>query len=398
MSRLIEELTKQEMQSLAQEILDKKDGNSDKQWVDITEDYDLECSSEVLRKLSAGIKFANDAGMTFNGDNVDTSKSFIERQKLYDMQRKFKQDMRELSRSELICEYIERAIKTLPEIKIEKKPLNERKFSKRDLVVGIGDFHYGAAYNITGLYGETINEYNSEIFVSRMTSLLSEIDEIAKKEKPAQITIMIAGDMLDGMLRISQLQRLEFGAIDGAMKLGESLTAWFVALEELTGIPIRVAAVRGNHGEIRPMGSKAGQFPEENLERMVMHYLYARFMDEEWITFLSNDAPLIQVVDVCGYQFLLTHGQNTDIETLAKDSVNLYHKPIDVFMVAHLHKSQSFISGIAPETNVYVERVPSICGVDPYSIGKGYLAQPGATVILMEEGYGRRCVYPILLK
>ena len=104
------------------------------------------------------------------------------------------------------------------------------------------------------------------------------------------------------------------------------------------------------------------------------------------------------MIDVCGYQFLLTHGQNMNVEKMAQDSVNLYNKPIDVFMVGHLHKSQSFQSGIMKGTNITVERVPSLCGMDPYAQSKGYGALPGATAILMEEGYGRRCVYPIVLK
>ena len=129
-----------------------------------------------------------------------------------------------------------------------------------------------------------------------------------------------------------------------------------------------------------------------------MHYLYARFIDQQWITIGTNDAPMTQVVDVCGYQFLLTHGEHTNIQSLAKDSVNLYRKPIDTFMVGHLHKNQMFVSGIMPESNIHVERVPSICGTDPYAQSQGYSAVAGATAILIEEGYGYRCIYPIVLK
>ena len=182
------------------------------------------------------------------------------------------------------------------------------------------------------------------------------------------------------------------------MRLSETMAQWLADLEDRIQLPIRVYAVRGNHGEIRPLGSKAGQFPEENLERIVMHYLRARFQEDEWIWIVDDDAPANQMIDVCGYTFMLTHGHGVNIETMARDSVNLYNKPIDVFMVGHLHKSQTFQSGIMSGTNIYVERVPSLCGIDPYAQSLGYGGQPGATVILMEEGYGRRCVYPINLK
>ena len=204
--------------------------------------------------------------------------------------------------------------------------------------------------------------------------------------------------MLDGLLRQSQISRLEYGAVESAMYLSEFMCQWLYELHEKTILPIRVFAVRGNHGEIRPLGSKAGQFPEENLERIVMHFIYERFFDNPQILVFDNDAPMTKVVDVLGYRFLMVHGQGNDIETIARDHQTLYNEKIDVFVVGHLHKSQTFTAGMGRNGNVLIERVPSLCGIDPYAQSKGYGSPPGATVILMEKGYGRRCVYPIVLK
>ncbi len=401
LARLIEQLDGVEKWELVQEILDKKSGKSDRDWAEIVKDFDLECSPETLRKAGVGVKLSSDAGMRFTQEAQENiNREFVERQKMYDIQRNIRKDMREFSRTELICETIREAIRSLPRIKLQKpaKDSTGNQKRKRELVVGLGDFHYGADFKVLGLYGEVINEYNSLIFEQRMAMLMNYIFQICEKEKPEQVTIMMVGDALDGMLRNSQLQRLEYGIVESAMRLAETLTQWLCDLEELINIPIRVAAVRGNHGEIRPLGTKAGQFPEENMERIVMHYLRARFDKESWIWIMENDAPMTMMIDVCGYQFMLTHGQSMNIEKMAQDSVNLYNKPIDVFMVGHLHKGQSFQSGIMNGTNIMVERVPSLCGIDPYAQSKGYGAQPGATAILMEEGYGRRCVYPIVLK
>ena len=401
MSRSIEQLDSIEKWELVQEILDKKNGDSDMDWSEIVGSFDLDCSPETLRKAGVGVKLASDAGMKLGIEKAETAdRNFMERQKLADIQRGIRKDMREMSRTELLCEQIGEAIKSLPEIKIEKFCTGAPKQSgtKRELVVGMGDFHFGADFTVRGLRGEQLNWYNSYVFEKRMAMLATEIMKITEKEKPEQITVMIVGDMLDGMLRQGQLQRLEYGAVESAMRLSETLSQWLADLEERVQIPIRVYAVRGNHGEIRPLGSKAGQFPEENLERIVMHYLRARFQEDQWIWIVDDDAPMHQMIDVCGFTYMLTHGQGVNIETMARDSVNLYNKPIDVFMVGHLHKSQSFQSGIMNGTNIYVERVPSLCGVDPYAQSLGYGGQPGATIILMEEGYGRRCVYPVILK
>ena len=381
-------------------MIDKKTGYNDKDWSEIVAQFDLDCSPDTLRKAGVGIKLADEAGMGFGRIGYNAESDFIERQKMFDLRRGVRKDLREFSRTELICETIREAIKGLPRLDKSKKVngVPKDKDSKRELVVGMGDFHYGAEFKVYGLRGEVLNEYNSQVFERRMSDLMYRIAEIVEKEKPEQLTIMIVGDMLDGMLRASQLQRLEYGVVESAMRLAEMMTMWLMDLADVIKIPIRVCGVRGNHGEIRPLGTKAGQFPEENMERIVMHYLRARLNDINWIWVVDNDAPMTQLIDVCGYQFLLSHGQGVNIESMAKDSVNLYHEPIDIFMVGHLHKGQTFQSGIMPKSNVYVERVPSLCGVDPYAQSQGYGGAAGATAILMEEGYGRKCVYPIILK
>lgn len=401
MSRSIESLNVKEKASLVQEVLDKKTGVLDKDWCDMVMDYDLDCNPETLRKAGVGVKLASDAGMCFPIDGAgtrDVMDGYVERQKLYDLQREIRKDLREQSRSELLREMIHNAIKTLPKISVSHKakvvPYEER---TRELVVGIGDFHYGANFVVTGLYDEVLNSYDSYVFEERMETLIHEIKQIVKVYRPDMIHVMIVGDMLDGMLRPGQLMRLEYGAVDSAIRLSEYLAQWLVELNKETETVVNVYAVRGNHGEIRPLGTKAGQFPEENLERVVMHYLYMRFQDNDEIFIMDDDAPMTRMVDVLGYNFLLLHGQGADIETIARDHQTLYNEKVDVFMVGHLHKTQTFTAGMSRNGNVLIERVPSLCGIDPYAQSKGYGSPAGATVIVMEKGYGRRCVYPIVL-
>lgn len=403
LSRSIESLNVKEKASLVQEVLDKKTGVLDKDWCDMVMDYDLDCNPETLRKAGVGVKLASDAGMCFPIDGAgtrDVMDGYVERQKLYDLQREIKKDLREQSRSELLRETIRNAIRDLPKFETRELPdyIKPEPEMEKELVVGIGDFHYGARYVVNGLYGEPLNSYDVSVFETRMNDLLYEITHIARAHQPEMITVMIVGDMLEGMIHTSQLSRLEYGVVESAMYLSEFLCQWLYELNNKTQLPIRVYAVRGNHGEIRPLGSKAGQFPEENMERIVMHFIYERFFKDPQILVFDSDAPMTKVVDVLGYKFLLTHGQGVDIENIARDHQNLYGEKIDVFMVGHLHKSQTFTAGMGRNGNVLIERVPSLCGIDPYAQSKGYGSPPGATVIVMEKGYGRRCVYPIVLK
>lgn len=396
MSRYTTKLDQHETQLLVQDLVDKKQGKCFKTWQEIIDEYNLGCSEDIIRKIGIGVQLAKEAGLLLNL-NGSLDRDYIERQKIRDIQKDIRKDMRELSRTELICEQIQNAIKSLPPITFEETLLPNSNPHK-DLIIGMGDFHYGADFEVYGLHEELLNKYNSKIFEKRISELTEHILQICKEQSPEQLTIMIVGDMLDGILRTSQLQRLEFGVVESAMRFAETFTLWLVDLEKKLNLPIRVYAVRGNHGEIRPLGTKAGQFPEENMERVVMHYLYARFKDVPNITISDNDAPMIKTIDVCGYHFVLTHGQQTKIDSMAKDYINLYQKPVDAFVIGHWHKSQTFNSGILPEGNIFVECIPSFCGVDPYAQSKGYTSYSGATAILIEKGYGRKCVYPIVLK
>lgn len=53
--------------------------------------------------------------------------------------------------------------------------------------------------------------------------------------------------------------------------------------------------------------------------------------------------------------------------------------------------------GMTDDGNSVIIRTPSICGVDKYAQSRGYGGKPGAIAMVIERGYGRRCVYPINL-
>lgn len=323
------------------------------------------------------------------------SNGYVDRQKLRDLTRQVSNIYRSESRSELLREAIYDAVKCLPRISIERSATTYIPNSKKSLVVGMGDFHYGADIHVEGLHGETINDYNHEVFENRMQSLLNEIVYIVERESISDVHIFLVGDLIDGMLRQSQLMRLEYGIVESTMRLAEYLCWWLKTLAEYAHI--YVDAAMGNHSEVRPLRSKNREFEEENLEKIIMWYLGARLADDYNITINAN-CNRYTMTNVQGFSFLLLHGDGEkNINDLAKEAINLYGTPIDYFVCGHLHKEQEYPIGQTSSGNSVVIRVPSICGVDTYAQSKGYGGKPGATAIVMEHGYGRRCVYPIQL-
>lgn len=396
MERTLETLSFEEKRAQVEEIRRKKKGETDIDWIDILGEFDLDINVETLRKAGVGIKLVDDANMFVLDRSTDLANiagDYIERQKMRDLTRQVNEIYRSESRSELLRETISEAITNLEPIVIPFSPI--QKEGEKTLVVGIGDLHFGAKIKVEGLMGETINEYNSDIFEKRMWKLLNEIESICEKENIGEIAIFLVGDLIDGMLRQSQLMKLQYGMVESTMRLSEFLAQW---LNELSAHAlVSVCAVSGNHSEIRPLGSKKGQFEDENLEKIVMWYLAERLYENDAIM-VQDEVKKLHLVEVRGFNFLLLHGDGEKkIEQIARDAVSLYGRNIDFFVCGHKHREQELPSGMTSDGNSTIIRVPSVCGVDTFANGKGYGGRPGAVATVIEKGYGRRCVYPIQL-
>lgn len=262
-------------------------------------------------------------------------------------------------------------------------------------MVAIGDFHYGATWRVCGLYGEVINEYNPDVFEDRMGALLTQLIAILDREEIDHVDLLLCGDSLDGMLRASQLTKLRWGIVESCMRLSEYMAQWVASLAKY--VHVSVYGVDGNHGEIRPLGSKHGEFENENMEKIILWYLHARLAPLENVE-VDPVSDTTKTIEVQGYTVMLTHGtQAKTLESLAKQTILLYGKRVDIFICAHRHREQESVSGYTDDGNSLVMRIPSICGVDSYAQSLGYGGAPGALAMVMERGYGRRCVYPITL-
>ena len=297
----------------------------------------------------------------------------------------------------MLRETIREAIHDLPSIRLQYAPRLSFSDKDRQLVVAIGDIHYGANIHVEGLNGETLNRFNHEVFEVRMERLLDEIVDITQRQTVDKIHVFLVGDLIDGMLRQSQLMRLEYGLVESTMRFSEYLAQWLAELGEYVG-HVYVYAATGNHAEVRPLKSKKREFEDENMERIIMWYLEERLRGSDRV-YIHRDCRKYVKVDVCGYSFLLLHGDSEkNIPDVASETIRLYKSSIDFFVCGHKHRESEYPSGMSPSGDSVIIRVPSLCGTDSYANSKGYGGSAGATAILMERGYGRRCVYPIRLQ
>ena len=282
----------------------------------------------------------------------------------------------------------------MPPISIaERSPIAP--IGKRTLVLCVADCHYGADWIVRGLRGEILNRYNPEVFGERMDDLLAQVREIIVKENISDVQLLLCGDSLDGMLRNSQLMKLRWGVIESCMRFSEHMAQWIAALSQYA--TVSVCGVDGNHTETRTLNSKRGDFPGENLEKVIFWFLAERLKGVPGV-FVDSVTEQRKHLAVQGFNLLLTHG--TDIKSLenaAKQTMLLYGEAIDYLICGHKHREQEYVSGYTDQGNSVVIRVPSVCGMDEYAQRLGYGGKPGALAMVLEAGYGRRCIYPISL-
>lgn len=391
--------------------LSKLDKKIETSWEGLVEILGLNCSADHLRKTAYGMKevYEEYKKRTFKDkivgkqllkemqrerEKLDKATLAYERKKvevstLRNDPRRF---IREDTRSNLFIEELIKSIeKSLPPI--VDRP-SKTLTSERSMVVSIGDIHYGKEINIMTPLGEEINIYNPEVFEKRMWRLLEDIRYISAKENVNKIYLFNLSDSIDGILRMSQLQSIRMGITDSIINFSRFMITW---LEELsTYVDIEMFSSLGNHNEIRPLGSKSGDFPHENTERIITEIINTAFKKTEKIKI--HEAKNMNYVEIEGYKILSTHGQNEkNLAQSIKDYSLIYGMDIDILLTGHLHSSHQEVIGATKEGNIEYIQVPSLCGVDDYAVKIKKNSKAGAKIIVLRRDKKLKLTYDIVL-
>lgn len=296
--------------------------------------------------------------------------------------------IRENARDELIVEKIVDAINNLKPLQIpEVLPIIH---NTKGYAFCFGDEHFGVDFEIRGLYNEILNAYSPEIFEKRMWDLLNKVIEIIDKEQITKLNVFSMGDFSDGILRCGQLMKLKYGVIEGTIKYADFICNW---LNELTKyVNVEYQMVHGNHTELRMLGQPKGTFKEDNTGLFVSEMITTRLNNNPNFIMVKNPTGLI-FTNLCGFNILGIHGEVKNMANAIKDFSKTYNTNIDILLAGHLHHSKSEMVGV----NSDVINVPSIIGVDDYSMSLNKTSNSGATLMVIEEGKGKVQEYNIKL-
>lgn len=311
-----------------------------------------------------------------------------ERIKLQTEKLEYNRWLREDARDELITEKICEAVTALPSLDVPRyiEPVH----NKRAYALIFGDEHYGAEFEIKGLFGDILNAYSPEIFEERMWDLFNQTVEIIQKENIDTLNVFSMGDFSDGCLRVSQLMKLRYGVVQGTIKYADFICNW---LNELTKYArVKFQLTNGNHTELRMLSQPKGTFTEDNMGKVVSEFIKVRLKDNDNFTFIENPTGYIYAQLAC-YTVLGIHGEVKNMGKAIKEFSKTYNVPIDYLLAGHLHHSRTEEIGMDSE----VINVPSIVGVDPYALSLNKTSNASGKLLVFEQTRGKVCEYTLKL-
>lgn len=325
-----------------------------------------------------------------HGDELDVKKREVEKAtiKLRTEKLEYNRWLREEARDELICDKICDAIRAQSSL-VSPEPIVVNK-SSRSAVLAFGDEHYAAEFTIYGLYGEIINSYSPEIFEQRMWDLFRQVVDIIQREELTTLYVFALGDFTDGILRCSQLMKLRYGVVEGTVKYANFIANWLNELSKY--VKVKYQMVYGNHSELRMLGQPKGTFKEENTGMFVREMIKAYLEKNPNFEMIINPTGLI-FDNIEGLNVLGIHGEVKNMENAIKDFSNTYNTNIQILLGGHMHHYKAETVGI----NKDVINVPSIIGIDDYSMSLNKTSNPGAVLFCIEENKGVTLEYKIKL-
>lgn len=383
----------------------KDNGLIDNTWEELSPILNVQCgiSEEDFRGSSAWRKryrvmqqawddvFSQKKFENEHTETIQEHKRELEKEKIKLRTEKLEYNrwLREEARDELICERICNAIKSLPKLDVPDFHVLEDNFAVRNAALVISDAHYGAEFSIKGLFGETLNEYSPEIFESRMWDLLKQVINVCTKENVGVLHVYDLGDSVDGLLRVSQLMKLRYGVIESTIRYGRFMTEWLNELTKHVHVKFQMVS-DGNHSQLRMLGQPKNTFKNENMSYIIAEKFMDRLGDNPNFEFIRNPSGYV-FDELAGYKVLGIHGEVKNMETAIKDFTSVYKTPIDILIGGHKHHKETDNVGIRVDT----VSVPSIIGVDDYSMSLNKTADAGATMLFVEEGKGITIEYNI---
>ena len=294
------------------------------------------------------------------------------------------------SRQEMFYEYVGNVIATLPLPEFE--PINYPIPNEEGYIVMLSDIHYGAVFKSEN------NEYSPEIAKRRMEVLAARLIDFVQKKSVQKLRIVFGGDSLQGVLRINDLRINDSTVVKSSVEVSRLIAQFLNCLSKYVQIEYyHVPAA--NHTQLRPLGSKANELMDEDLEYLIGNYIKDLCSINERINVhLADEGKQYIDVDIFNFNVTAMHGhQIKNIGSSIRDLSMLRGKMLDYLLLGHYHKNDRLPNHEGDCYDCEVLVASSFVGSDPYSdsIFKG--SKPSVYIYGINKVYGYDETYKIIL-
>ena len=370
-------------------------------WQEITDvmnnllDYDY--SESKYRKQFSTFKKMLEANNNIFSDNDNYKQELnnlkhdikSERLKLQTLNLERNRLDRQEARHELFYEQIGQYIKSK---NVEKlNPLYVPKNKNIKYLLGIADIHANAKWRTN------TNEYSMDIVSRRLTKLLVQVIQFVEEKELNELNIVLLGDLIDGCLRMSNLQTMDSTVAKSVADISDMLICFFETLIEKTHIHINLFdVVYSNHSMPRFLQNYDIR---EDLGYTINRYIRTGLRNNKNIDIyspLDGDICLdfkIWDFDIIGFHGHTEKNQNEAIKNFTIDRRKLY----DYAVCGHLHSNQKTSISVDGFHDVETIQFPSFCGDDPYANSIHKISKGSCLICGFDKNYGNIETYKIIL-
>lgn len=299
---------------------------------------------------------------------------------------------RNISRQEMYYEQIGQMCSTLPLPEFEPllKPLEET--ADISYLCCLSDLHYGATFKSEN------NEYSPEIFTDRLMYLVDRLYGFVKEKSISKLHVACLGDTLQGLLRVSDLKINDTSIVKSLVEISRLIASFLNELSKFVTVEY-YHVPSANHTQLRPLGTKASEIADEDLEYVIGNYIKDLCAANDRIKInLAEEHKQYLEINIDGFEILAMHGhQIKNIESSLKDLSMVRRSFIDYLILGHFHSGKELpaAEGCLHDTEVLV--CPSFVGSDPYSDSLFKGSKASVKIFGFDSIYGHTETYKILL-
>lgn len=266
---------------------------------------------------------------------------------------------REEARQELFYEQIGQYVQSKECVEIE--PMFEPQNKQMKYLLGIADVHANAKFSTM------TNAYNMGVVRHRFEVLLGKVIQFIQEKKLDEFNIVLLGDLIDGCLRMSNLQAMDTTVSKAIADVSDIIISFVEQIVYCTRVHINLYdVVYANHSMPRFLQNYDVR---EDLGYTISRYIKTGLRNNANVTIFTPDSNDMYLdFKIWDFNLIGFHGHTEKNQSEAIKELTIQRRKLyDYAVCGHLHCKNNTTNGMGRTYDVETIQFPSFCGDDPYS-------------------------------